>query len=155
MASNFNDSTPAAPSGGTNVKWQKDGSGNISAYVGATPSTPIDLTAQGADIAPTTILTPSVSGVFRLSIYIIVTRVATTSSVLPAVTITWTDPDNSTPQSVVVTPTSAGNLLTTLQQVTFVVDADLSTAITYETNGFASVGGTSMQYALHIRAEAL
>lgn len=30
---NFNDTTPAAPGGGTNVLWQKDGSGNISAYV--------------------------------------------------------------------------------------------------------------------------
>lgn len=30
---NLNDSTPAAPTGSTNVKFQKDGSGNISAYV--------------------------------------------------------------------------------------------------------------------------
>jgi hypothetical protein len=33
MASNFNDTTPAAPSGYTNVKWQTDGAGNDSAYV--------------------------------------------------------------------------------------------------------------------------
>jgi hypothetical protein len=30
---NFNDTTPAAPSGKTNVKWQVDGSGNVSAYI--------------------------------------------------------------------------------------------------------------------------
>jgi hypothetical protein len=30
---NLNDLTPAAPSGGVNVKWQQDGSGNISAYI--------------------------------------------------------------------------------------------------------------------------
>jgi hypothetical protein len=30
---NFNDSTPAAPSGSSNVHWQKDSNGNISAYV--------------------------------------------------------------------------------------------------------------------------
>src|SRR6266850_2396962 len=32
MASNFNDTTPAAPAGGLNVKWQTDGAGNDSAY---------------------------------------------------------------------------------------------------------------------------
>lgn len=32
MPSNFNDTTPAAPAGSTNVKWQTDGSGNNSAY---------------------------------------------------------------------------------------------------------------------------
>lgn len=33
MASNFNNSTPAAPTSGTNVLWQTDGSGNDSAYI--------------------------------------------------------------------------------------------------------------------------
>lgn len=33
MSSNFNDTTPAPPAGGTNVKWQSDGGGNDSAYV--------------------------------------------------------------------------------------------------------------------------
>jgi hypothetical protein len=34
MASNFNDTTPAAPAGSANVKWQTDGAGNDSAYYG-------------------------------------------------------------------------------------------------------------------------
>ena len=33
MSTNFNDTTPSAPSGGVNVKFQTDGSGNDSAYV--------------------------------------------------------------------------------------------------------------------------
>ncbi len=33
MSSNFNDTTPSAPAGNTNVSWQTDGSGNDSAYV--------------------------------------------------------------------------------------------------------------------------
>lgn len=33
MPSNFNDTTPAAPGGNVNVKWQTDGAGNDSAYV--------------------------------------------------------------------------------------------------------------------------
>lgn len=37
MSINFNDTTPAAPAGSLNTKWQKDGSGNTSVYVlGAT-----------------------------------------------------------------------------------------------------------------------
>jgi hypothetical protein len=35
MASNFNDTTPAAPAGFLNVKWQTDGAGNDSAYIPA------------------------------------------------------------------------------------------------------------------------
>ena len=39
---NLNDNTPAAPTGGTNVKWQEDASGNVSAYVGvASTGTPV------------------------------------------------------------------------------------------------------------------
>ena len=33
MAINLNSTTPAAPTGGGNVTWQEDGSGNVSAYV--------------------------------------------------------------------------------------------------------------------------
>jgi hypothetical protein len=33
VPSNFNDTTPAAPGGNVNVKWQTDGAGNDSAYV--------------------------------------------------------------------------------------------------------------------------
>lgn len=37
MSINFSSSTPAAPSGGYNVKFQTDGSGNVSAYVNNVP----------------------------------------------------------------------------------------------------------------------
>lgn len=154
MASNFNDTTPAAPAGAKNVKWQKDGSGNISAYASTLPDVAVDLTAQGANIAATTLLTPASPGLFRISVYIIVSRAASSTSTLPSVTITWTDQDNATGQSVTVTPTDSGNLLTTVHEGTLVVSAAAS-AIQYATAGFASSGGTSMQYALHMRAEAL
>jgi hypothetical protein len=45
MASNYNDTTPAAAAGGLNVKWQTDGAGNDSAYV--------VLASIAAGIAPT------------------------------------------------------------------------------------------------------
>jgi hypothetical protein len=41
MASNFNSTTPAAPTGSLNVTWQTDGSGNDSAYFTAPFDVPI------------------------------------------------------------------------------------------------------------------
>lgn len=157
MASNFNDSTPAAPAGQTNVVWQKDGSGNISASVpaGASTSATVDALTQAADITPTTLLAVTASGRYRVSGYIIVSQASTTSSVLPSIVITWTDPDNSTGQSLTLTPTNAGNLLTSLQEALAVISAKTGTNVQYATSGYASVGGTPMQFALHIVLEAL
>jgi hypothetical protein len=160
MATNFNDTTPAAPSNGVNVKWQTDGSGNNSAYLPATTqelvSANLDLTAQNANITTATLYTPSASGLYRISAYIIVTTVASTgaaTSTLPSVTIGWTDKDNSTAQTLVLTPTNAGNLLTTYQQASCVIDALTAVAITYATGSYASNTASQMQYALHIRIE--
>lgn len=35
---NLNDTTPVAPIGGANVKWQQDSSGNVSAYTALAPT---------------------------------------------------------------------------------------------------------------------
>src|ERR1700722_14309115 len=109
MASNFNSTTPAAPSGSVNVVFQTDGSGNDSAYVPASSGllAPVALTGQTADISATnipTLATVSANGLYRVSVYIIVTTVDGASSTLPSVTISWTDADNSTVQSYVITP---------------------------------------------------
>jgi hypothetical protein len=37
MSLNFNAVTPAAPVGSSNIQWQNDSAGNVSAYVGVTP----------------------------------------------------------------------------------------------------------------------
>lgn len=47
MASNFNNTTPAAPAGGVNVLWQTDGSGNDSAYIAAGGFAPVYAGADG------------------------------------------------------------------------------------------------------------
>lgn len=158
MSANFNDTTPAAPTNGVNVKWQTDGSGNDSAYVPAfaqeITSASVDLTGQHANIATATLFTPVTSGLYRVSAYIIVTTVSSPGSTLPSVTIGWTDKDNATPQTIVLTPTNAGNTLTTYQQASCVIDAVTAVAITYATGSYAS-GGVAMNYALHLRIEAL
>ena len=117
----------------------------------------IDLTAQGANVASATLyaVPSSGAGLYRVSCYVVVTQAATTSSTLPSCVISWTDTDNSTVQSFTVTPTNTGNALTTLQQGVVYLDAKASTNITYSTTGYVSTGATPMQYAVHIRLEAL
>ena len=154
MSSNFNSTVPAAPAGGTNVIFQTDGAGNDSAYVPG--FAPVDLTAQVANISATNLLTSlAASARFRISVYAVVTVVDGASSTLPSVTISWTDADNVTVQSVTVTPTNSGNLLTTLQSADLVISAAITTNVTYATAGYASGTPATMNYALHIVTEKL
>ncbi len=157
LATNFNDTVPAAPAGCMNVKWQTDGSGNDSAYVAVAQeiiAANVSLTGQTANINTTTLLTPSASRLYRVSAYIIVTTVSSPGSTLPALTIGWTDADNSTAQTIALTATSTGNTLTTYKQGVCILNALTAVAITYATGSYAS-GGTPMQYSLYIRLEAI
>ena len=153
MSINLNATTPSAPAGTVNIAWQVDGTGNVSANVpkGTSQVATVDSTAQTANIAATTLLAVTASGLFRVSGTIIVTSVGTTST-MPKVTLLWTDADNSTAQTLDVTATSAGNVLTTFAQFTTVIDAKTGTNIQYQTSGYASTG-SAMQYALHVRGE--
>ncbi len=156
MSINLNDTTPAAPAGATNVAWQQDVSGNVSAYVPSTGGTgPVNSTGNTANIGATTILTPASSGLYRITAYIIVTVVDPVSSTLPSVVITWTDQDNSTSQTFTLTPTNAGNLLTTFQQANMEVSALASGNIQYSTTGYASNTPATMTFALRIRTEPM
>lgn len=165
MSVNLSDTTPVVPTtvnGAVNVRWQQDASGNISAYHknGDVPVQlpPVDLTAQGANIVATNLVAAAsviTNGRFLIKAYTIVTQVATTSSTLPSVVITWTDPDNSTAQTFTLTPTNTGNVLTTFQQASMIISAKAATAIQYSTTGFTSVGAQAMQYALHLVPIAL
>lgn len=256
MSTNLNDTTPAAVTGGLNVKWQVDGSGNTSAYVPGfagiagvnaqvgvtytivsadsgklltlnntsavavtlpiasslpgnfivfvenlggglvtiTPTTSTidaqttltlrqncgvaiftdgtnyfvmrgktqehasaDATAQAANIAATTLYAvPAASvGLYKVSGYIIVSQAATTSCTLPSIVITWTDTDNNTAQSLTLTPTNSTNALTNFQQAIATINAKPSTNVQYSTTGYLSSGATPMQYAIHVRIEAL
>lgn len=158
MSTNISSSTPAAPSANDLlVTWQTDGLGNISGYmplsVAEIATADIDLTAQAANISTTTIFTPTASGLYRISAYMIVTQAATTSCVLPSLTIGWTDKDNATAQTDVLIASSTTNTLNNYQQASLIISAAASDVITYATGSYASVGTTPMQYALHIRIE--
>jgi hypothetical protein len=158
MSVNLSNTTPAAPSGSTNVTFQTDGSGNVSAYV--TSATELtgngaDLTAQTADVSPTDLITAPVAGRYRVSVYIIVTTADGASSTLPKVTLTWVDADNGAGQSFDVTPTNSGNVLTSAEFDDTFVSAGPSSPLSFSTSGYASGTPATMQFALHITVEKL
>lgn len=111
-----------------------------------------DLTGQISNLAPTAIYTPVTSGFYRISTSLTVTTVGTTST-LPAAQVNWSDADNSTVQSRVITATASGNTLTTTASGTTVIWAKALGGIQIQTTGYASTG-TPMQYAIHTRVEA-
>lgn len=121
----------------------------------------VDTTNATANVAATTAYAVPAGGqgMYRISYYLIVNRVATTSSALPDIQFTWTDPDNSTLQTVsFVSATPTTNTLTTRFSGDLIVFAKLSTNIQYQTGAntaYASVGGTTMQYSIRIKVEAL
>ncbi len=118
-------------------------------------------TLQGANIAATTLFTvPANSpGTYRLDCYVVLTRAATTSSTLPACNAIYTDNDSGAAETVAQTTSPTANTVGT-------VGADATTAlpifhaaagtnIQFSTTGFASVGATSMQYAIRVKLEFL
>jgi hypothetical protein len=130
---------------------------NISTVSNGVPSefATVDLTAQSASISSATLyaVPASGAGVYRISYYMKVTQAATTSSSV-TLTLGWTDRDDSTVASVVVpTPANATDS-TSIVSGTLVVDAALSTNLTYLTT-YASTGATAMQYKLRLKVEAL
>jgi len=115
----------------------------------------VDLTAQTANIGSTQLISlgPGGAGMYRVSVYAIVTSVGTTST-LPAVNVIFTDRNNSVSQTIAITATNSGNATTTLAQGQAFISAKASTVISYSTTGYASTGA-AMQYALHIKLEPM
>jgi hypothetical protein len=144
---------------------------NIATVSNGVPSeyATIDLTAQTTAKTATTIYTPTVSGMFRISIVLQVTTAATTSSVLGGATgvvITYTEPDGSVAQSTVallsdqagavIVPATGniGNTTATQSKGECIIYAKTGVAIQYAI-GYTSVGATAMAYAAHLKLEAL
>ncbi len=121
-----------------------------------------DLTAQSAAKSATTLLTPSVSGLYRISAYLKVTTAAGTSSTLGGVTITFTDGTDSVAQSQVmglqtqagaIATTNAGNATTSKLSGDLIIYAKAGVAIQYAI-AYAS-SGTAMQYEAHLVIETM
>lgn len=121
---------------------------NLSSQVVTNPIP--SLTSQGASIAPTQFpIGGTLAGVYRLSWYARITRAASSSSSL-TINFAWNDGAAQSGGGAAIT----GNTTTTLQAESVIVRTTASSALTYGTT-YASVGGTSMLYALTVSAEYL
>lgn len=111
-----------------------------------------DATLQGAAITGQLLVTPAKAGLYRITAYAVVTRAASTSSSVN-VTVGYTDSDSGA--AITVTSTAqTGNTVGAICLATFVVNSINAVNILANTT-YASVGGTTMQYAVHFRVEQL
>lgn len=113
---------------------------------------------DAANIGATTIyaIPTGRAGLYRVSAYAVVTQAATTSSTLPNVGVLWTDNDSNVALSAnTVTPTNTANAPGAFGNGDIVISARDGTNIQFQTSNYASVGGTPMQYAVHLRLEYL
>jgi hypothetical protein len=129
---------------------------------GTIPSTGIvsgsvNLATQTANHAAATLFATGVSGAgtYLVTVYIVASQAATTSSTLPDSRIIFTDNESGATITVPVTSGLTTNTTSTFAQATFIVNAKASTNIQYDigqVTPYASVGGTPMQFAYHARA---
>jgi hypothetical protein len=114
----------------------------------------VNLTAQAANFATQTLITPSVNGFYALSSYLVITQAATVSSTTPAVSVGYTDADSGVAESTQVISSSVANVVGTVAggQVS-VFYAKAGVAITLSSSGYVSSGATAMQYAVHARLQ--
>lgn len=102
----------------------------------------------------------SIVGLFRVTFYVVVAQVATTSSTLPDIRFSWTDNDNSTLQTSPSfnSATPSANSLTTLYSGSIIVNGLAGSDISFQTGAvtpYASAGATPMKYSVHLRIEAI
>lgn len=118
-----------------------------------------NLTTQTANVAATTIVsTGTNAGLYRVTVYTVVSQAASTTSTLPDSQIIFTDRDSSATITANLTSGDSGNTTSTFAQATFIVNANASTNIQYaigQVTAYASSGGTPMQFAYRIRVEFL
>ncbi|VVB50958.1 Uncharacterised protein [uncultured archaeon] len=112
-----------------------------------------------ANIAASTIFTPTVAGIYRINFTVTVGVAATTSSTLPNIQIQWTDGNNSAAQTAsFVSATPSANTLQTMVTGSLIIYAKASVAVQLQTGNltaYASTGATAMTYNVHVRAEML
>lgn len=158
MAINLNNLLPAPPAGSTNVLWQEDVSGNVSAYVtcpdivfvSLNPSLLANYNAGSAQ----TLFTPSVAAAYRISVSQAIVTVGSSSSTFPSLTLSWTDVGGIARTKQLVA-TSTTNLTTVETDTIATIYTNGSTAVQVQSASYATSGTYPMAYALAIVAELL
>ena len=127
----------------------------------------VNLAARSTQIINTTSLfTPTVTGFYKIFVYLQVTQAASTSSILggsTGVTLKWTDGDGNVAQTNTMALTSklgtvvtndATNTTTTNLSGVQTIYAASGVNVKYGI-GYTSVGATVMKYTVHIRVQSL
>jgi hypothetical protein len=158
MASNFNNTTPAAPAGFTNIIWQTDGAGNDSAYVATSgaevyKSLSAGLTANFNSGSPQTLFTPTVAAAYRISWTQAIVVAGSVSSTFPSLTLGWTDV-GSIARTKTLVATSAVNTTAVESDGSAIIYTNNATAVTVTSASYAS-SAAGMTYSLAITAELL
>ncbi|MDN7913668.1 hypothetical protein [Burkholderia cepacia] len=110
-----------------------------------------DLTGLGGDVSNQLLYTPTQNGFFCAAGIEAVTTAASTSSTLPSIWFLWTDPDSGAVHTYSST-TNSGNTVNTFNQTGQVCFyAKAGAGINFQTSGYASSGGTPMQFSLRVR----
>jgi hypothetical protein len=129
-------------------------SGSSSAEVSS-----VNLTGQTADISATTAYSVPASGAgcYRVTVYMVISQAATSSSTLPDSQIIYTDEDSGATITIPITGALTTNTTSTFAQASFIINAKLSTNIQYavgQLTPYASSGATAMHFAYRLRVEA-
>lgn len=159
MSINLNGTTPAAPAGSTNVIFQNDASGNVSAYapqsgVVAFSSLNPALTANFNAGSPQTVVTPVAQSVYRVSFTQAIVIPDGASSTFPSLTLAWSDPGGIARTKVLVA-TSATNTTAVESDGAAVIYTNSSTPVTVTSASYASGTSATMTYALALVVEQL
>jgi hypothetical protein len=114
----------------------------------------VNLTAQTGNIGTLLYAVPvGGTGQYYVTCYVVLTQAATSSSTMPACSLSWNEGDTNV--SANLTFFSGGSASNTVgaNETAFpnVISARASTNIFYSTTGYGSVGATPMQYAIHLR----
>jgi hypothetical protein len=145
-----------------NIAWNIGGAltkyNGIATVNGGVPAeyAQVNLTAQNNNIGFTTLYTPTSSGFYRVTCYLVITTAAGTSSTLPGCGFGWTDNDTNVAVNISgISPSPTTNTIGTYGQGTAIINAKSGVAITYQTTGYASNAANAMQYAAHFKIEAM
>jgi hypothetical protein len=112
-------------------------------------------TAQSANINAPTVYAVPTSGLYRVSVFMVLSQAATTSATLPSLNIQYTEATTGVGMSDLVFTSTVGNTLGIHQSGTAIVAAQQGSNLGYVTGGYASSGATPMQYGVQVKIERL
>lgn len=117
--------------------------------------TSVNLLTQTANVTATNLVASASAGTYLVTVYLIVSQAASSSSTLPDSRIIYTDNQSGATITVPLTSGLTTNTISTFAQATFVLNAKSATAVQFDigqVTPYASSGGTSQQFAYHARA---